>query len=299
MILSIVIATYNRFESLEISLASIFKYLPEKCEVIVVDQSIDAFDKKKYFVQIFPQINYFCEKKKNLPNARNIGIKNSQSDLILFLDDDIVMHKNCIESHINFHRNNTNPLIAGRTIQSGDIKWADINEISYLDYSNADTAANFDQKKFHNNLLFAVGCHFSIKKNILNSVGYFDSAFKGNALYEDIDFSLRVRKKGYQILFNPGSVIEHHTESTGGCRDLKNKTYYLNMLHNRTLFYLKHISVIPSLKFLIYLKYLAEYICRIKKGFYSPYYLFKVMFEILISYYHYMTSFFRTKAFKK
>ncbi len=298
MKLSVVIATYNRFNSLKISLDSVFKNLPDYCEVIVVDQSANASEQKDYFIKKYPQIIYICEKQKNLPNARNIGIKNSQSSIILFLDDDIVMYKNCIESHINYHRDNKNPLVAGRTIQSGEIKWAEIKEISYLDFGNAETAANFDNKKLHDNLLFAVGCHFSIKKSIINKIGYFDNAFKGNALYEDIDFSFRVRKKGYNIVFNPNSIIEHHTESTGGCRDSQNKDYYLDMLHNRTLFYLKNISIIPSFKFLTYLKYLSEYICRIKKGFYSPYYLLKVLLEITYSYFHCFTSKLRTRVYK-
>lgn len=295
MKLSVIIPTYNRFNSLKSTLKSIFKYLPSHCEVIVIDQSEEALKNMDYFKNRYSDLIYIHEKRKNLPNARNLGIKISSGGIVLFFDDDIIMHKNCIESHIKAHKELSSSIIAGRIIQSGEVQWADINDIAWIDTKNAETKANFDNLKFHQNIKFAVGSHFSIKKSVFKKVGFFDKAYCGNALYEDIDFSFRIKKLAYEISFYPKAVIEHHTELTGGCRTHKSRKYNLNMLHNRTLFYLKNISFIPSIQYIIYLRNLSEYICRIKKGFYSPYYFCKVIYSITIAYYHCITSKLRTR----
>lgn len=291
--LSIIIATYNRFNSLKIALESIFNSLPECCEVLVIDQSDDALIHKEYFNQKYQNLIFIIEKKKNLPNARNTGIKNSKGEIILFLDDDVIVHENCIKSHLKIHGNSSLYLIAGRTIQSGDIKWANINNIAKIDLSNGDTAANFDQANAYTDIPFAVGCHFSIKRDLIKKIGYFDRNYIGNALYEDLDFSFRTRKKGFTISYIPNAVIEHRTEKNGGCRDIKEKRYYLDMLHNRTLFFIKNIRIIPTKEFRIYIRNLVEFICRIKKGRYSVLYLIKSVSRIAYAYYHLFTKSFR------
>lgn len=293
--LSIVIATYNRFESLKRSLESIFKTLPKNCEVLVIDQSDESLKHKEYFYNKYENLNFIIEKRVNLPNARNVGIKNSNGEIILFFDDDIIVHNNCIKSHIDAHQDSSKYLIAGRTIQSGDIKWADINNIAEIDLANGDTAANFNQTNTFKDIPFAVGCHFSIKRDLIKNVGIFDIAFAGNALYEDLDFSFRSRKKGYTISYIPSAVIEHHTEPNGGCRETKQKDYYLDMLHNRTLFFIKNISILPTKEFRIYIRNLVEYICRIKKGRYSVLYLIKSISIITYAYFHLFTRLFRER----
>lgn len=299
MELSIIIPTFNRFNSLKNSLQSIYENIVPNIELIVIDQSPDADKSKKYFEEKYKDITYITTDKQNLPNARNIGIKISSGDILLFLDDDIIMHKGCINSHLKFHKNHSTPLHAGRTIQSGDIQWAPIDELARIDLSTAETAANFDNKLFHHNIPFAVGCHFSIKRDVIRTVGFFDMAYSNNSLYEDLDFSFRLRKKGFKIDFNPEAIIEHKTESSGGCRHEKDKEYLLKMLHNRTLFYLKNIRIIPSIKFIIYLKHLTEYICRIKKGHYSIHLLLKVIYNLLTAYFHCITSSSRTRTFRQ
>jgi len=46
-----------------------------------------------------------------------------------------------------------------------------------------------------------------VRKNVFNCVGYFDERFF--IMLEDTDLSIRVRKKGYKLMFSPDSIIYH------------------------------------------------------------------------------------------
>lgn len=109
----------------------------------------------------------------------------------------------------------------------------------------------------------------SIKRTVFEKVGLFNSRFIGNALYEDVEFSCRMRKKGFTITYNPNAIIYHYPLDRGGCHESKGFSYLLERLHNQSLFYLLHIQLIPSLTFLKYCKNLIEFISRNKNKTYS------------------------------
>ncbi len=65
-----------------------------------------------------------------------------------------------------------------------------------------------------------------VKKQTFLELGGFDPAFKNG--FEDVDFCLRARQKGYKIFYAADSVIYHHGLSTPGRTDheLNNAEYF-------------------------------------------------------------------------
>lgn len=55
------------------------------------------------------------------------------------------------------------------------------------------------------------------RREVLERCGAFDEAFRNG--YEDIDFCLRVREAGYQILYCAESILLHHESATAGRLD--------------------------------------------------------------------------------
>jgi len=45
-------------------------------------------------------------------------------------------------------------------------------------------------------------------------IGGFDEAYRNG--FEDVDFCLKVREKGYKVIYNPGSVLYHFESKTPG-----------------------------------------------------------------------------------
>lgn len=82
---------------------------------------------------------------------------------------------------------------------------------------------------------FATGCAMLIKREVFERAGLFDPAFF--MYHEDYDFSARVRRAGYRIVYVPQAVMWHKVSaSTGEQSSLK--WYYLGKY--TVPFYLKH-----------------------------------------------------------
>jgi len=88
--ISVVIATYNKYAALKRTLRSIYaQHLPPECEVIVVSDGSD--DATVTLAQEFP-IRYFYLHRSGLRNpgpARNLGYREAQGDIIIAQSDEV------------------------------------------------------------------------------------------------------------------------------------------------------------------------------------------------------------------
>jgi len=113
MNVSVVIATMNREEELRQCLNSIKRqtYLPK--EIIIVDDgNLNQHD----IAKSIPEDIDFKYHKKNEPSlskSRNIGAKLAESQLLLFLDDDVVLEPNYIKEIIKVFKSDLHAKIAG------------------------------------------------------------------------------------------------------------------------------------------------------------------------------------------
>jgi len=267
--LSIIIPTYKRHASLEKALESVTAHALPSSEIIVVDQSPDSKEKAGMFRKKYPSVKYLDLLKPNLPAARNAGIIHSNGEIILLIDDDAVIHKDCFTEHVSMHAHNGIAAVAGRIKQMNPkIQWARTQVAASIDPLTGETAGNFDLDN-ESDVVYATGGHLSVKRNVFKKAGLFNERFTGNALFEDIEFSLRIRKKGYTIRYNPRAIVYHYPVEDGGCHSADRTKYLMQRLHNHTLFYRLHISRIPSKKFMLHIKNLVEFIARKKNSTHS------------------------------
>ena len=90
---SVVIPTYNRKDMLREALNSLAQqtYPTDRFEIIVVDDgSTDGTD--QIAAVAFPfTLRYFWQTNQGDATARNLGARQSQADILVFLDDDILV----------------------------------------------------------------------------------------------------------------------------------------------------------------------------------------------------------------
>ncbi|MBD3392168.1 MAG: glycosyltransferase [Chitinivibrionales bacterium] len=263
--ISVVIPTYKRHAVLRRALESIAPLREAADEVVVVDQSPDAHQQKSAVKKDFPFIAYLCLPSPGLPASRNMGVFTTRGDIILFVDDDIIMDKNCIRQHLNAHRRDGVHVVAGRIRQMRGAQWAPAETVAAIDPDTGVTTGNFDLD-YEGFVEYATGGHMSVKRDVFRRVGLFNTRFRGNALFEDIDFSCRVTRKGLGIWYNPRAMVHHHPQDAGGCHASHGASYLLDRLYNHTLFYFLNIARVPSRAFLEYQKNLAEFISRDPSG---------------------------------
>lgn len=122
MKLSLVIATYNRSQSLVRTLKSVVRQsaAPEQWECVVVNNNSSDTTAADFaaFAAVHPRFNLRMvdEPKQGLSNARNCGIANSAGEYIAIVDDDETLAPEYIASYIELFDNNSRAIAAGGAV---------------------------------------------------------------------------------------------------------------------------------------------------------------------------------------
>lgn len=256
---SIIIPTLNRPQLLLNNVNELLKQAYSNYEIIIVDQSdVPYAEGIKNGLQYSGKIRYLHIDEKSLPNARNIGIKESKGDILIFLDDDIIPDDNLILHHAQGYHNPVIGCIAGRVIQElNDIKNTDT--LGGRVCLSGRVLVNWDVK-YRSYINFACGCNMSFSREAVKDTGLFDVRFKGSSQLEDTDYCYRLRKLGYKILFEPKASVRHLRPPTGGCRLEEPFKVEYHRFYNTVLFYCKNMNKI----FLPYV-FLIHFLIAIKK----------------------------------
>lgn len=87
----------------------------------------------------------------------------------------------------------------------------------------------------------------SLKKELYKKIGGYKNIYGGNAHLEETDFSLRVKRAGYKIIFEPKAIIRHLRYQSGGNRtkDIYNLRYWIT--HNYIIFMLENYNPLVAI----------------------------------------------------
>jgi glycosyltransferase involved in cell wall biosynthesis len=253
---SIIIPTYNRSKLLDYTLQSISKQTIdlETVEIVVVDDGStdDTLQIVKKYQKYLILKYYFQEDKGyRVASARNIGILNSESDVLIFIDCGVLLGSSCIKAHINFHESNPG-MVAGLGYVYG---WDQFEKdqaslVSLINLNDIDSSiSNFrylsrfldmreDQYTLTNDQLndlpapwsFFITCNISIKRSSLVLTGLFDEKFDGHWGVEDLELGYRFHKQGgllFVIRTADSIHYPHDADMSHKFRDeVSNKIYF-------------------------------------------------------------------------
>jgi len=243
------------------TLSNIISFEHQYNELIIVDQTREHEPETKHYLDQLienKKIIYIFIDFPNLPNARNAGINISKGDIIIFFDDDVEINEYTIPSHISSLAQTDTGCVTGK------VNIVNINTDDNIVFKNRSKTkifiksllffflrkrasyvglfgvlANFDgDKKLPADT--CIGCNMSFKKEVFAKSGSFDSNYTGNAYREDTDISVRLRKSGYKIIYDPKASIKHNMENSGGTRAAANESYWQTIFKNQCYFYLKN-----------------------------------------------------------
>jgi len=212
--LTVVIPTYNRAAVLEKVLdAYRTQSAPELIrELIVVDDgSTDGTEALVLAVSrdsLFP-VRYLRQTNKGPAAARNYGIREARSPIILFTDSDIVPGRDLVAQHVEWHQQNPSSCVA----ILGYVTWPpNPRPTPFMKWYGEDGPL-FAYRKFQHKdeLSFTdfYTCNVSVKAEFLRTCGQFDEDFK-DAAYEDIELAYRLSKAGLRLLYNSHAIAYHH-----------------------------------------------------------------------------------------
>ncbi|WLD94957.1 glycosyltransferase family 2 protein [Alkalihalobacillus sp. AL-G] len=115
--ISIIIPTFNKFPQNLFTLFSLEKqnFKMSKFEVIVVDDgSTDTTDNIPKQYQFPFEFKYIkCKKNIGRAAARNLGIRQANGKVLIFLDAEIIVEPDFLDIHYTHHQKNSNLVVSG------------------------------------------------------------------------------------------------------------------------------------------------------------------------------------------
>ena len=267
--ISVIIPTYGREDILCETIKSVYARVQELAlqvsyEIIVVDQSKQHSSNVNDFIRTCQNegvIKYIVEDFANLPNARNIGVKNSFGDIVVFLDDDVVLHEGFFQNLLNRYSDESIMSVVGLPLlknENGDnillesqsrlksavrkiLKSLFCRKKSWV-ISKCGLQICSDENSKAGLADAGRGCCMSFRREVFDIVGLFDSNYVGNALREESDLFCRMKKYRLNVFFDPDVCLDHIMANVGGSRSDKGEQYWKIYFDNQFYFYKKNFG---------------------------------------------------------
>lgn len=226
--ISVIIPTYNRKNIIKKCLDALFR---QTCanfnfEIIVIDDgSTDGTENavKEIILNAPVTLRYLKQENKGPAAARNVGIKNAHSEIVLFIGDDIIVTETFIEEHITWQ---TRKYPEENIAVLGHITWyPDLKITPFMEYIGKEGVQfGFKLIKDIENVPynFFYTSNISLKRGYLLNNGFFDEEFL-HAAWEDIELAYRLTKNGLTIVYNKKAIVYHNhaVSQKGYCKRME------------------------------------------------------------------------------
>ena len=251
--ITVILVNYRRTEETIECVRSLHNCLPGPEQIIVVDNGSTA-DSAQALRAGCPGV-ILLESTRNLGFAggNNLGIRRAieqQVRYILLLNNDTIVEPDALAklsaaaevsrqagvlgAKIRYFDNHKILWYAGGTMNpaSGHVTHFGMGEPDTGQYDHAVEVG------------FVTGCCMFIRREVLETVGLLDETFF--AYLEDVDFSFRARRAGFQILYEPSAIIYHKVSRS----TLWDSPAYLYFnLRNRLLLRRRHSSWLQAAQY--------------------------------------------------
>ncbi|MDY6782549.1 MAG: glycosyltransferase [Cyanobacteriota bacterium] len=183
-------------------------------------------------------------KFRNVSIARNLGLKATSQEIIVYLDDDVISSEQWIQHHIKAHQQwgkhcgCVAGIVVDRTQISAPVQFAR-GVSSRLSESRPVLSPTTQQRYLAKSDWFAaaMGANASYKREALVEIGGFDEFFE--YFLEETDICLRLLEAGYETRFLDVAV-DHYVQPSHNRRDRVHLTCWYSLAKNTTYFALKH-----------------------------------------------------------
>lgn len=223
--ISIVVCTYNRCESLRETLQALLRQEVRnglKVEIIVVDNH--SSDRTPDVVLDVARrarlpIRYVFESQQGLSYARNHGVRAAAGEFIAFTDDDVMPEPGWVQAVVDGFERHRADFVGGRIVPrwlDAPPGWWSADErtkeklwgiLALVDYGHEPIVFGPDS---HPQLL---GANFAVRASCFEELGVFrvDLGHRGNvpAGGEETELEARWLRAGKRVVYLPDAVVHH------------------------------------------------------------------------------------------
>lgn len=231
---SIIIPNMDHIEDLKVCINSILNLTTYKnYEIIVVENNSENEETFEYYKELQKnervKVIYYKEKGFNYSKIINFGVREATGDYIVQLNNDTeLLTKNWLEELLGYAERKDVGIVgvklyypddtiqhAGVIIGLGGIGGHIFRELP------KENRGYFARDSFVQNLSAVTAACMISRKEIYEEVGYMDEDFA--VAFNDVDFCLKVREKGYLIVYDPYVELRHYESKSRGYEDTSKK----------------------------------------------------------------------------
>ena len=196
---SIIMPCTNRKDLTRVALDSIIKYTEAKYELIIVQEGEDKeLNKllKAYNVKFVHN-----KKPKGFAGAMNSGLEIAEGNYYCYINNDIVVIPNWLESMLEVFEKNKEIGLVSPTYTEAKKRPQNVD------------ANNGEEITYIENPLELKGVCFMVRKEAMDKVGKWDESFEMGG-GEDNDLCVRIKQAGYKLAIARRSYIYHYGSAT-------------------------------------------------------------------------------------
>ena len=270
-LLSIITINYNGLKDT----CELIDTLPlnnEIIEVIVVDNA-STQNEATELERRYPQIIVIrSDKNLGFAGGNNLGIQAAKGKYLFFINNDTILRPQTSDLRLLIARLESSPKI-GMVCPKIRFNWGN-HRIQYAGYTPLSKITlrnksigfgeeDCGQYDIAHSTPYAHGAAMIIKHEVIEKAGMMPECYF--LYYEELDWSMMIRRAGYEIWYEPSCTVLHKESQTTG-QQSPIKTYYIT--RNRLLFALRNIN--GSERYLTYLyiigivavRDILKYLCK-------------------------------------
>lgn len=205
---SILMPTYDETERLRAALTSLSQqdYPTDRVEVVVIDDaSPTPVDEKTMQNALAPFRLTLIRHETNQgrARARNTGLRQAKSDIVIFLDSDMTVESDFLRAHADAHADGTETVFIGNIVWGHDIPSSALTR--YVERRGVHRIDGGDSVHFK---CFVTG-NSSLPRELLERAGHFDEDF---TVYggEDLELGYRLYCAGARFGYVEQALSHHN-----------------------------------------------------------------------------------------
>jgi glycosyltransferase involved in cell wall biosynthesis len=212
-LVSVIIPTYGRPDTLQRAIQSVHNQTYKAIEIIVVDDNSPESEARYQTEQVmqqyraYPNILYLQhEQNRNGSAARNTGFRASHGDFIMFLDDDDEFLPEKVAKQL-------------QRLQTLDTSWAACYSAFIRKRNNKIVIRSAENREgqllveeLMRNLFVHAGSNLMVRRAVVEEMNGFDESFERN---QDVEFLVRILRKYKLAYVDYVGLIVHMHINTG------------------------------------------------------------------------------------
>ncbi len=224
-------------------------------EIIVVDNGSKEDPTEQIRQGAYPNVTVIVSPENlGFSGGNNLGIRHARGDYYFLLNNDTIVTPDLLEQLLKPFSQNPAVGVCCPKIRYFDqpniIQYAGyhpLNEFTGRTWAIGLMEPDQGQHEQPGPTWFAHGAAMLVSREVLERAGSLDDSFF--LYYEELDWSMRIRRAGFQIYYQPEALIYHRESmSVGKANTLK--VYYHT--RNRLWFMRRNVGGLPLLVFYLY-----------------------------------------------